>query len=185
MTSVINTGTTPQYSVTSDVNIGIGTVPTDATAYTSGSTVTILASPSLTRSGYIFGGWSLTSTGVAVTSFNIAANTTLYVRWMFVSTTLGTPVPVWPNVLGSNNDDLTWSSISGATGYKVRTCTAAQNGMCVPSTLVTTTSATSYGPSLSTGSALCITVTATIDVADSSVSGTKCVSRPGGTYIHY
>ena len=125
VTSVTNTGTTPRYSVTYDVNIGIGMVPRDATAYTSGSTVTVLTSPSPTRSGYTFGGWTLTSTGVPVTSFRIAANTTLYARWMLVSTTLGTPVPVWPNVPGSNNDDLTWSSISGETGCKVATCTAA------------------------------------------------------------
>ena len=160
-------------------------MPTDATAYTSRSTVTVLASPSPTRSGYTSSGWSLTSTGLAVTSFSIAANTTLYARWMLVSPTLGTPIPVWPNVFGSNNDDLTWSAISGATGYKVRTCTTAQDGVCTPSTLVTISSGTTYGLSRSSGSALCITVAATIGVADSLVIGTKCVSTSDGTNIHF
>ena len=181
---------TSQLAVTYDVNSGTGTVPTDATAYTLGNTVTVLASPSPTRSGYTFGGWSLTSTGAVVTSFTIAANTTLYAQWTGVSITLDTPVPVWPVVPGSNNDNLTWTAVIGATGYKVATCTPtsnASNATCLPTMLQPTTSATtySYSPSVSSNSALCITVAATNGMTDSLASSTKCVSRSGGTYTHY
>jgi hypothetical protein len=71
------------YSVTYNGNGNTGgTVPTDSTGYASGSTVTVLGNPgSLVKSGFTFGGWSLTPTGSAVASFTITGNTTLYAVW--------------------------------------------------------------------------------------------------------
>ena len=78
-------------------------------------------------------------------------------------------------------------------GFKVLTCTPtsnasnASNATCLPTTLQPTTSATtySYSPSVSSNSALCITVAAKNGMTDSLASSTKCVSRSGGTYTHY
>ena len=111
-----------------------------------------------------------------------------------ISTAFGTPAPIWPAVPGSNNDDLAWTAINGASGYKVATCTPTSNATFLPTMLQLTTFATtySYSPSVNNNKASCITVTATnIDVAatngitDSLASSTKCVSRSGGTYTHY
>ena len=92
------------HTLTYDSNGGTGTSPKDA-QHTSGSIVTVLASPSPTRSGYSFGGWSLTSTGVAVTSFTMPANIpTLYAKWM-----LTTFVPSWGT--GNAKNTLSWIGI--------------------------------------------------------------------------
>ena len=65
-----------------------GTVPTDATAYISGATVTVAAnSGSLARTGYTFGGWNIAADGSGANytagsgTFTINANTTLYAKW--------------------------------------------------------------------------------------------------------
>lgn len=171
---------TARYTVTYDSSGGTGSVPASA-VYDGGSTVTVASSPSPTRSGYVFKGWSLTNNGTVVTTFTINSNTTLYAKWSI----LDTPVPSWPYVPGSNNDPLGWLPISDATSYKIRTCTTPANGSCSPTNLATTTTATSYTQSVSNNTALCITVTATNGTTESSASATKCVSRTGGTYIHY
>lgn len=99
--------------------------------------------------------------------------------------TLGQPAPAWPS--GTSNSALSWVAISGATGYKVKTCTVSPaSGTCTPSTLTTQTS-TSYSPSVSNNYKTCINVIATDSsgsLADSPASATKCVSRSGGTYTH-
>ena len=121
------------FAVTYNVNNGTGFVPTDATAYTSGSTVTVLASPSPTRSGFSFGGWSLTSTGAAVTSFSITANTTLYAKWTLTAVILASPAPVWTG--STNPKTLTWPAVTNATGYLVSTCTNTNDNAlnaCIP-----------------------------------------------------
>lgn len=64
------------YSVSGDVPAGYS-VPTDSTAYASGTTVTVKAVPSI--SGYNFNGWLLN--GTKKTSFTISANTTLTGVW--------------------------------------------------------------------------------------------------------
>lgn len=76
------------YSVTYDANGATsGSVPTDATAYSSGATVTVLGNTgSLTNTGYAFGGWNTQADGqgtnyAANATFNITANTTLYAKW--------------------------------------------------------------------------------------------------------
>ena len=74
----------PTYSVTySALDADGGTVPTDATAYTSGASVTVLGNTGdLTKSGYTFAGWSDGNTTYqAGGTFSITANTTLTAQW--------------------------------------------------------------------------------------------------------
>ena len=78
----------PGYKVTYDANGATsGDVPTDATSYTSGATVTVLDNTGdLAKSGYTFGGWNTKADGtgtdrVAGSTFEITANTTLYAKW--------------------------------------------------------------------------------------------------------
>ena len=65
-----------------------GSVPTDATSYASGATVTVKTnSGSLAKTGYTFGGWNTLANGTGVNyaagtgTFSITANTTLYAKW--------------------------------------------------------------------------------------------------------
>lgn len=64
-----------------------GTVPTDATAYNSGATVTVKGNTgSLAKTGWTFAGWNTNATGTgtdraAGSTFTISANTTLYAKW--------------------------------------------------------------------------------------------------------
>lgn len=76
------------YSVTYDGNGATsGDVPTDATAYSSGATVTVLGNTgNLAKTGYTFGGWNTQDDGqgtnyAANETFSITANTTLYAKW--------------------------------------------------------------------------------------------------------
>lgn len=77
-----------QYNVTYNGNSNTsGTVPTDATNYSSGSTVTVLGNTgSLARTGYTFGGWNTLANGsgtdrAAGSTFTISAITTLFAKW--------------------------------------------------------------------------------------------------------
>ena len=65
-----------------------GTVPTDATNYTSGATVTVKSnSGTLAKTGYTFGGWNTKADGTGTNytagsgTFKITGNTTLYAKW--------------------------------------------------------------------------------------------------------
>jgi uncharacterized repeat protein (TIGR02543 family) len=76
-----------------------GNAPTDGSSpYVSGSTVTVLGSPLLARSGFTFAGWNTTANGSG-TSYSqgsrltINANTTLYAQWTPVAPVLSTPAP--------------------------------------------------------------------------------------------
>lgn len=76
------------YSVTYDANGATsGTVPTDATSYSSGATVTVKGNTgSLAKTGYTFGGWNTKADGsgttyAAAATFSISTNTTLYAKW--------------------------------------------------------------------------------------------------------
>ena len=77
------------YTVTYDGNGNTsGTAPTDATAYSSGATVTVKDNTgSLAKAGYIFGGWNTQADGLGTNytagsgTFSITANTTLYAKW--------------------------------------------------------------------------------------------------------
>lgn len=76
------------YSVTYDANGATsGSVPTDATAYESGATVTVLGNTgNLAKAGYIYAGWNLNAGGTgtnytAGNTFSITDNITLYAKW--------------------------------------------------------------------------------------------------------
>ena len=78
----------PTYTVTYNGNGNTGgSAPTDATAYTSGATVTVKDNTgSLVKSGWTFAGWNTNATGTgtnraAGSTFSISANTTLYAKW--------------------------------------------------------------------------------------------------------
>ena len=65
-----------------------GSVPTDATAYSSGATVTVKGNTgSLAKTGYTFGGWNTNTSGTGTNyvagsgQFTISANTSLYAKW--------------------------------------------------------------------------------------------------------
>jgi uncharacterized repeat protein (TIGR02543 family) len=77
------------YNVTYNANGSTsGTVPTDATNYVSGTTVTVAAnSGTLARTGYTFGGWNTQADGLGTNyaagsgTFTITANVTLFAQW--------------------------------------------------------------------------------------------------------
>jgi uncharacterized repeat protein (TIGR02543 family) len=81
------------YSVTYNGNTNSsGSVPVDATAYTSGATVTVAGNTgTLAKTGYIFDGWCTTqpaagsacsgTSRAAASTFTISSNVTLYAVW--------------------------------------------------------------------------------------------------------
>lgn len=176
------------YTVTYDPNGGTGTVPADATAYTSGSTVMVLASPAPTRSGYTFGGWSLSAGGTAVTMFTMpASNTTLYAQWTTSTTiTLGTPVPVWTG--STDPKTLTWPEITNATAYLVSTCTSNNDNSltaCIPTGSSSNTTRT-LSPAPGSKDTICYSVvaTGTSPYTTSSASSVKCIHQKTGDYTY-
>lgn len=84
---LVNVISDPTYTVTYNSNNGTGSVPVDSSSYLSGSTVVLMNSGTLTRSGYTFTGWTDNSAGTGtvyspgsqytVTSSNI----TFYAKW--------------------------------------------------------------------------------------------------------
>lgn len=85
----VTVNTAAGYKVTYDKNGATsGSVPTDATSYNSGATVTVKSnSGNLAKTGYTFGGWNTKSDGTGTNytagsgTFTITANTTLYAKW--------------------------------------------------------------------------------------------------------
>lgn len=84
--SIAPTGFSVTYNGNSNTS---GTVPTDATSYASGATVTVKTnSGTLARTGYTFAGWNTLANGSGTdyaasgsATFSISANTTLYAKW--------------------------------------------------------------------------------------------------------
>ncbi len=78
------------YSVTYNANGGTGSVPTDATAYAEGASVTVLGKNTLSKAGSMFVGWR---TGASSGTWYIEGNTfemsgddvTLYAQWRTLS----------------------------------------------------------------------------------------------------
>ena len=66
-----------------------GSVPTDATVYANGATVTVLGNTgSLVKTGYIWSGWNTKADGtgisyIAGSTFSISKATSLYARWIY------------------------------------------------------------------------------------------------------
>jgi uncharacterized repeat protein (TIGR02543 family) len=75
----------PIYTVTFDINGGLGTIP-DAQTAADGNSITLPAGSGLTKSGYIFGGWNSNAEGTGTSysvgsSYTVIGNTTLFVQW--------------------------------------------------------------------------------------------------------
>lgn len=94
ITKIVFTTESTGFSVTYDANGATsGSVPTDATAYTNGATVTVKGNTgNLAKTGYNFIGWNTNKTAataqyVAGGTFTISANTTLYAIWSSVAYT--------------------------------------------------------------------------------------------------
>ena len=94
---VVSTTDAPTtYTVTYNKNGATsGTVPTDDTNYTSGTTVTVKHnSGTLAKTGYTFGGWNTKSDGTGTNytagsgTFKITGNTTLYAKWTAKQSTI-------------------------------------------------------------------------------------------------
>src|SRR6266568_5586638 len=107
----------PGYAVTYSGNGNSGgSVPTDAGAYSSGATVTVLGNTgTLSKTGYTFAGWNTLANGSGASysagvAFTIAGNTTLYAQWTINSYTVS---------FDNNNGSGTMSSQSA--NYNVAT----------------------------------------------------------------
>jgi uncharacterized repeat protein (TIGR02543 family) len=73
------------FTINFNANGGTGTVPSPQTVK-AGSSVTIPSGDSLTKEGFIFGGWNTSATGTEInynagSSFTPAGNITLYAKW--------------------------------------------------------------------------------------------------------
>ena len=108
----MTTATTATFNVTYNGNGSTGgTVPTDATKYASGATVTVAAnSGSLVKTNYTGAGWNTANNGTGTNyvpgsgQFKITANTTLYAHW----TQLLTLAPGTRGT-GTNNAAVSWN----------------------------------------------------------------------------
>ena len=93
--------TVAAYKVTYNANGATsGSVPADATSYTSGATVTVKGnSGNLAKTGYTFAGWNTKADGTGINytagsgTFNITGNTTLYAKWNLAAKYTVTLVP--------------------------------------------------------------------------------------------
>lgn len=109
------------YSITYDGNGNDGgTPPVDANSpYNYSSTVTVLGAGTLTKSGNAFAGWNTASDGsgtsyAAGSTFNIAANTTLYAQWTASPTiTLSGTLSAVNTTYGTASPTPTSFSVSG------------------------------------------------------------------------
>ena len=67
LTGIISALDGKVYSVQYDANTGTGDVPVDGNDYKEGDQVTVLGSGTLTKPGYIFGGWNIAADGSGTT----------------------------------------------------------------------------------------------------------------------
>ncbi|MFF2877084.1 InlB B-repeat-containing protein [Gottfriedia sp. NPDC057991] len=81
------------------------------------STISQPASP--TRKGYVFVGWYKDAAGKVAWNFandRVTANTTIYAKWVAIP---AKPSNFKATKSGKSSAKLTWSSVSGATGYEI------------------------------------------------------------------
>ncbi|RXZ83770.1 hypothetical protein EBB07_05145 [Paenibacillaceae bacterium] len=89
-----------------------GDVPIDAKSYLSGDEVTVYSNINgLTKTGYIFDGWSTEQNGNGITYFEgdvfpINEDTMLYARWKYDGKSTPVSPPYIPYLVKSNNADL-------------------------------------------------------------------------------
>lgn len=96
--------------------------------------------------------------------------------------TLGQPLPIWtssgtnPNIVYT----LSWPAITGATGYKVRSCSGSLT--CTPSGSPSPQAGTTYQAPTSGNYEMCFDVTATDGANDGTPSSKKCLKKQGNAY---
>ena len=104
------------YSVTYNANGGSGSVPSDATPYVNGATVTVLGRNTLTKSDYVFAGWNTKSDGsgtwyIPTETFSMGTkNVTLYAQWATCIST--TDFAALSDAMGTRNLANTQSSLT-------------------------------------------------------------------------
>ena len=125
---------TTGYTVTYDGNGNTGgSVPTDSTSYSSGASVTVKDNTgSLVKTGFTFDGWNSQADGKGTSysvgsTFNIAANTTLYANWKVSGGGTGEQIIIDASTLNLNSDGVTsetsyggYTFAPGGSGNKVK-----------------------------------------------------------------
>ncbi len=69
------------YQLTYNANGGSGSAPATETR-NAGTVVTLPGAGGLSRSGYTFAGWSRTSSGTAVSTVTLNADTAMFALWV-------------------------------------------------------------------------------------------------------
>lgn len=86
------------------------------------------------------------------------------------------PNPGW---VGVNPQTLSWTPVSGASGYKVYTCTTTNKNSltaCAPATLASYQAGTTYDPGApASKDTICVAIKSTDGTLDSGFSSTKCI----------
>ena len=142
--------TATTFSVTYDANGATdGEVPTDATAYANGATVTVKQnSGSLVKTDYTFNGWNTRADGEGThyaasgsATFTISENTTLYAEWvksLDAITAIGGSVSATLSSKGTYNwnySNITVTgTLSGATGQNVKNYVDLSSTTLIPTT---------------------------------------------------
>ena len=124
------------YGVTYDGNNATsGTVPTDATDYESGTTVTVLDNTgNLERTGYTFSGWNTAANGSGTdyapgTTFTISSSVTLYAQWSASLLTLANNADNSEAIGLASGDGMYYDvTLAGRTLYK----DGDWNTLCLP-----------------------------------------------------
>ena len=127
------------YTVTYDGNGATsGTAPTDSNTYTNGANVPLAGNTgNLTKTGYTFGGWALSTNGKAITSYTMeTAPVTFYAVWT-LSNQGGNNQPVISSGSGSDSGSLNTPAVmpfpanSNGTGSIVSQVQKAKDGESV------------------------------------------------------
>lgn len=165
-----------------------GTVPTDATTYTSGSVVTVRSNTgTLIKTGYEFNGWNTAGDGSGANhspndTFNIVGNTALYAQWTQIQ--LGTPVPSWSG--SSDPKTLSWPAVNGATAYTVLSCSTQNASICTPANTASQGGTSVSPPAMGNKDVWCYRIIATgSPYATSAASAAKCVIRAANGNYSY
>ncbi|MEA4978107.1 MAG: leucine-rich repeat protein [Methanomassiliicoccaceae archaeon] len=91
------------YTVTYNINKGMGTAPSSASlGY--GAALTLPAGDGMTRAGYTFGGWSLTSSGTPITQHTVTGNVTLYAAWNIITYSEVPPTEELDDIIQQNDE---------------------------------------------------------------------------------
>ena len=160
------------FNVTYDANGATnGSVPSDATDYATGATVTVLGNTgSLEKTGFSWNGWNTQADGegthyAAGGTFAISANTTLYAEWvksLDAITAIGGTVTASISDAGSTDWDYSnltvTGTLSGSTGQNVKAYVDLSSSTTIPSTAGScTVSVTATKKSTVPGSATSLT----------------------------